>query len=107
MIAAPLFNAREGSEVEKIYGAVSIGNQWKFLELEGANARIDKADYYIKDVNKIMGILLAMAQAASRPLLPAESLSGFRVRKSISSRTSGNTDLCKREVILFPHPYKH
>lgn len=61
MIAAQLFNAREGSEVAKIYGAVSIGNQWKFLELEGALARIDMADYYIKDINKIVGILLFMA----------------------------------------------
>ena len=61
MIAAQLFNAREGSDVPKIYGAVSIGNQWKFLELEGAIARIDAADYYIKDVDKIMGILLYMA----------------------------------------------
>ena len=61
MIAAQLFNAREDSEVPKIYGAVSIGNQWKFLELEGATARVDVADYYIKDINKIMGILLYMA----------------------------------------------
>ena len=61
MIAAQLFNAREGSKTEKIYGAVSIGNQWKFLELEGATARIDLADYYIERIDKIMGILLCMA----------------------------------------------
>ena len=61
MIAAQIFNAREGNEVEKIYGAVSIGNQWKFLELEGATARIDLADYYIEHIDKIMGILLLMA----------------------------------------------
>jgi hypothetical protein len=61
MIAAQLFNAREGSDVEKIYGAVRIGNQWKFLELEGAVARIDLTDYYIEHLDKIMGILLYMA----------------------------------------------
>lgn len=67
MIAAQLFNARHDSEVEKLYGAVSIGNQWKFLELEGATARIDRMDYYIEHVDKIMGILLYMATGRATP----------------------------------------
>ena len=71
MIAAQQFNAREKTEVDKIYGAVSIGNQWKFLELEGAAARIDAADYYFKDVNKIMGILLSLVTGGLFPATPS------------------------------------
>ncbi len=61
MLAAQTFNARDGIESDKIYGAVTIGERWKFLELEGTTVRIDAGDYYIKDVAKILGILLHLA----------------------------------------------
>ncbi len=58
MIAAQRFNAQEEAAVSKIYGVVTTGDRWKFLELEGATARIDAADYYIENTGKILGILL-------------------------------------------------
>ena len=58
MIAAQRFNERENNAIGTIYGAVTTGDRWKFLELEGATARIDAADYYIEKVGKILGILL-------------------------------------------------
>jgi hypothetical protein len=58
MLAAQAFNAREGVVCNTIYGAVTLGERWKFLELEGTTARIDAEDYYIEHVAKIMGILL-------------------------------------------------
>jgi hypothetical protein len=61
MIAAQTFNSREGVQIDKIYGAVTIGERWKFLELEGATVRIDSEDYYIERIGKIMGILLHLA----------------------------------------------
>ena len=60
MIAAQRFNEREGEAISKIYGAVTTGDRWKFLELESATARIDAADYYIENVGKILGILLRL-----------------------------------------------
>ena len=58
MIAAQIFNEREGNAVEVIYGAVTTGEIWKFLKLVGAVASIDLSDYYIvRDVPKILGIL--------------------------------------------------
>ena len=36
MIAAQIFNAREGTAVETIYGVVTTGEIWKFLKLAGA-----------------------------------------------------------------------
>jgi hypothetical protein len=58
MIAAQIFNEREGSAIEGIYGSVTTGEIWKFLKLVGSVASIDLSDYYIvRDVNKILGIL--------------------------------------------------
>ena len=58
MIAAQIFNEREGNAIEVIYGAVTTGEIWKFLKLVGPVASIDLSDYYIvRDVPKILGIL--------------------------------------------------
>ncbi len=62
MIAARLFNQREGNPIESIYGAVTTGTDWKFLKLEGQTAFIDISDYYIKEIDKILGILVSTLQ---------------------------------------------
>jgi len=60
MIAAQLFNQQKGNAIDTLYGAVTIGNQWKFLKLHKAIAAIDKKDYYIDQLPDILGILLSM-----------------------------------------------
>lgn len=62
MIAARLFNQREGNPIDSIYGAVTTGTDWKFLKLEGQTAFIDISDYYIKEIDKILGILVSTLQ---------------------------------------------
>jgi hypothetical protein len=57
MIAAQLFNEREGNEIKTIYGVVTIGTIWRFLKLEAQVVTIDLTEYYIRDVKKILGIL--------------------------------------------------
>lgn len=57
MIAAQLFNQQEGNQISMILGVVTSGNIWKFLQLEGAECRIDINEYYLKDISKILGIL--------------------------------------------------
>jgi hypothetical protein len=59
MIAARLFNQREGNMTEILYGAVTTGTDWKFLKLEGQIAYIDTNDYYIKELDKILAILVS------------------------------------------------
>lgn len=66
MLAARIFNERAGTEVSTIYGAVTTGSIWKFMKLEGSVISIDLTEYYLKDVNKILGIL-AMG-AVSQPI---------------------------------------
>ncbi|MEG4854100.1 hypothetical protein QUB10_24815 [Microcoleus sp. B5-D4] len=57
MLAARIFNERAGNEVSTIYGAVTTGSIWKFMKLEASVISIDLTEYYLKDVNKILGIL--------------------------------------------------
>jgi hypothetical protein len=57
MLAAQIFNQQEENEITTIYGAVTTGDIWKFLKLEGADLFVDLNNYYIKELNKILGIL--------------------------------------------------
>jgi hypothetical protein len=61
MVAARLFNEREGNSVKVIYGVSTTGTAWRFLKLEGSQVLLDKSDYYIKEVEKILGILTYIA----------------------------------------------
>ncbi len=58
MVAAQCFNQNQDTEVDRIYGAVTTGTNWKFLILEETIVYIDPIEYYIQDVDKILGILL-------------------------------------------------
>jgi hypothetical protein len=57
MLASQIFNEREGNAIKTIYGAVTTGDIWKFMKLEGTNLLVDLNNYYIKELNKILGIL--------------------------------------------------
>lgn len=57
MLAAQIFNQREGKEILDIYGVVTTGEIWKFLKLTGQLVQIDLAEYFLNNVNKILGIL--------------------------------------------------
>ncbi|MCB1769064.1 MAG: hypothetical protein KDJ31_05070 [Candidatus Competibacteraceae bacterium] len=61
MIAARLFNEQAAQPIERLYGAVTIGNIWKFLKYEQGAVYIDQQEYHISQVNKVVGILVAMA----------------------------------------------
>ena len=57
MYAARLFNEREENQITEIYGVVTTGEIWKFLRLSGELVQIDLAEYFLNDLNKILGIL--------------------------------------------------
>ncbi|GGA30502.1 hypothetical protein [Okeania sp. KiyG1] len=59
MIAARIFNQKEGNNITTIYGAITSGTNWRFLKLEGENIIIDLTEYYLNQINLIMGILTA------------------------------------------------
>lgn len=57
MIGAKLFNQNAQREVKTIYGVVTSGTNWRFLTLEEQTVCIDSVEYYINNVEKILGIL--------------------------------------------------
>lgn len=57
MLASQIFNQQAAIEIKTIYGAVTTGSIWQFMKLEGQILTIDLSEYYLKDVNKILGIL--------------------------------------------------
>jgi hypothetical protein len=56
MVAAQLFNERKG-RAQRIYGVVSTGTLWKFLTLEAETLKIDRTEYFIAQLEEILGIL--------------------------------------------------
>ncbi|MEG4585732.1 hypothetical protein QUA54_11020 [Microcoleus sp. MOSTC5] len=57
MLGARIFNEREGNDIPTIFGAVTSGTNWRFLKLKDQVIEIDLTEYYLRDVNKILGIL--------------------------------------------------
>jgi hypothetical protein len=60
-VGARTFNERAGLTAAPVYGAVTTGNNWRFVKLDGDVAFIDRPEYYLDRVGKILGILVAMA----------------------------------------------
>jgi hypothetical protein len=58
MVAAQIFNERSGIVRETIYGAVTSGTNWRFLKLVGTRAWVDDREYFINEVETILGILM-------------------------------------------------
>jgi hypothetical protein len=58
MVAALIFNQQSDNAIETIYGIVTSGTNWRFLTLHENTVCIDSVEYYIKEVDKILGILL-------------------------------------------------
>jgi hypothetical protein len=62
MYAATIFNEREGNQIKGIYGAITTGDEWKFIKLQENTAYIDLPKYYVNDIQKIVAILVEMLQ---------------------------------------------
>ena len=63
MVSAQIFNQRQGLNIPVIYGVVTSGTAWRFLTLNGNLVCIDLVEYYIKEVDQILGIILNPIQA--------------------------------------------
>jgi hypothetical protein len=60
MVAARLFNEREGHAIPVAYGTVTAGDEWKFLSLTDGTLEIDTDMYYLPQIPKILGIFRKM-----------------------------------------------
>lgn len=57
MCAAQIFNQQKKIFLPIIYGVVTTGSSWKFMQLEGHKVTIDSMEYFIDNAGKILGIL--------------------------------------------------
>jgi len=62
MLAAQVFNDREGNQIPVVLGVVTSGNIWRFLELSEKHLKVDATEYYLKDINKVLGIFANQMQ---------------------------------------------
>lgn len=64
MLAARLFNEQQNNRIDTIFGVVTTGSNWKFIRLHKTTVYIDETEYYIKEADKIIAILLKMISGA-------------------------------------------
>ncbi len=60
MYAGRVFNERRGRARDAMHGVVTTGNVWRFLRLRGDVAEVDMTEIYIHQIDRILGVLLAM-----------------------------------------------
>jgi hypothetical protein len=65
MVAAQLFNQNKGKAIARIYGSVTSGKQWQFLQLEDQNVTIDANEYPVVPIERILGIFKWMIESSS------------------------------------------
>lgn len=65
MIAAQKFNEMNNQPISTIYGSVTNGTAWRFLELTEQTVTIDFTDYPLPPVDFILGILVWMVTCAN------------------------------------------
>jgi hypothetical protein len=58
MIAANKLNQSEENNLKNIYGCVTNGNQWLFLQLTNNTVTVDLDEYYINQPEKIIGVFV-------------------------------------------------
>ena len=82
MVAARLFNKYEPLDSSPdptgvIHGAVTTGSLWRFLRLRGTELQIDKVEYTLDHVEKILAVLIACLASTIAPIsgdgTPAET----------------------------------
>ncbi len=62
MVAAQRFNQMKGQAIATIYGCVSNGTQWRFMQLQENLLTIDLHDYPLPPVEQILAFLAWMAE---------------------------------------------
>ena len=63
MYAVQMCNQKAGAPIPTVYGVVSTGGVWKFLQFKGNVVTIDIPEYFIDNLPKIMGILRLIVQS--------------------------------------------
>jgi hypothetical protein len=72
MVAAQLFNEREGHPIPTLFGVATTGSLWQFLKLRGKTLTINRREYHIERIAKIVGILMWMIRIGEDVLVQSK-----------------------------------
>jgi hypothetical protein len=61
MIAAQRFNASKGRSIPIVFGVITSGTQWRFMQLEGHQITLDLQDYSLQPIDELLAMLIWMA----------------------------------------------
>ena len=62
MVAIQLFNDEKENPCRRVYGCVTSGSNWRFLQMKDKDLSIDRRGILPRDVAKILGILVGIAR---------------------------------------------
>jgi hypothetical protein len=62
MVASQKFNNARGRPIVTLYGCVTTGTAWRFMQLEGTTITVDLNDYPLPPVANLLGMLVWMSQ---------------------------------------------
>lgn len=58
MLAAQIFNRQKGNSIELIFGVVTTGSIWRFLQLNDQIVTIDLREVYLTPLEELLGLLV-------------------------------------------------
>ncbi len=56
MVGSRIFNQKRNKDIETIFGCVTTGAEWRFLKLQDEKLLLDSEEYYISNVDEIIGV---------------------------------------------------
>ena len=60
MIAAQRFNQHKGRSPGVVFGVITSGTQWRFMQLEGHHITLDLQDYSLQPIDELVAMLIWM-----------------------------------------------
>ena len=57
MVAAQRFNHSHQQSIDLIYGVITSGTRWQFIEMRERNVTIDPEEYSLPPIEPLLGIL--------------------------------------------------
>ena len=65
MYALDLSNQKAGLEPSPIHGVITTGSTWKFLRLERGKVTVEIREYYLDQLEQILGVLVNLVDPSS------------------------------------------
>ena len=66
MVAAQIFNEQKNNQIPSIYGCVTTGSLWKFMKLAENTVEIESREYFIGNIESIIGIFTQIIQTTCK-----------------------------------------